>query len=142
MKGFFVDTNIFLRHFTGAPSDQAEHARSLLAAIEQGELSAWTTETVIAEIVWTLSGPRFRIPRAQVASFLTPLLTLTGLNVPRKQMYARVFDLYIETGIDYVDAYHAALVERRNQTALWSFDAHFDRVAGLTRLEPGRDPLR
>lgn len=142
MKGFFVDTNIFLRHFTGAPADQAAHARSLLAAIERGEIWAWTTETVIAELVWTLTGPQFRIPRASVVAFLGPLLTLTGLNVPRKQMYGRVFDLYVERGIDYVDAYHAALVEGRKQTALWSFDAYFDRVPGLSRLEPGRDELR
>ena len=35
-----------------------------------------------------------------------------------------------------VDAFHAALLESRGETALYSFDAHFDRVPTLQRREP------
>ncbi|MDQ6694361.1 MAG: hypothetical protein M3014_08045 [Chloroflexota bacterium] len=48
----------------------------------------------------------------------------------------RVFDLYTSLPLDYVDAYNAALIEDREQFELYSYDAHFDRVNGLTRLEP------
>lgn len=34
------------------------------------------------------------------------------------------------------DAYHAALIENRGEQELYSYDADFDRISGLHRLEP------
>jgi len=136
MTGVFIDTNIFLRHLTGDHPTHSQAARALLEAVERGEMAAWTTETVITEIVWTLSGSTYHQTPQQIVGLLAPLLSLAGLHVPRKRLYARVFDLYATTGIDFVDAYHAALVEQRGQRDLWSFDTDFDRVKGLHRLDP------
>ena len=39
--------------------------------------------------------------------------------------------------MDFIDAYNAAFIlHRHGPTKLYSFDAHFDRVPELTRLEP------
>lgn len=38
--------------------------------------------------------------------------------------------------IDYVDAYHAALVESRGQRELYSYDTDFDLIGGMHRLDP------
>jgi len=54
----------------------------------------------------------------------------------QKQLFAQVFDLYATLPIDYVDAYHAALLLNRDAVSLYSFDADFDRVPGLRRQEP------
>lgn len=141
MKGVFLDTNVFLRHLTGDHPQHSPAARALFEAIERGDVAVWTTETVLTEIVWTLSGSVYNQSPAQIAAALASLLSLPGLHVPRKRMYPRVLELYTTLGIDYVDAYHAALIESRGQHGVWSFDAHFDRITDMHRLDPARDPL-
>ncbi|MCL5960759.1 MAG: hypothetical protein M1358_15900 [Chloroflexi bacterium] len=45
-------------------------------------------------------------------------------------------NLYTSLPIDYVDACHAALLESRKEQELYSYDAHFDEIEGVRRLEP------
>ena len=45
-------------------------------------------------------------------------------------------DLFVSLRIDYIDAYHAALVELRASPESYSYDTHFDRVASVRRIEP------
>jgi len=71
-----------------------------------------------------------------IRDILLPLISLPGLKLPHKRMYARVFELYTSLPIDYVDAYHAALMENRGEPEVYSYDTDFDRIAGITRLEP------
>ena len=71
-----------------------------------------------------------------VAGHAAPSLKLVNLKLEHKQLYARVFELFVDYPIDYVDAYHAALLERSNQTELLSFDKDFDGLPMLTRREP------
>ena len=59
-------------------------------------------------------------------------------RVEHKRMYRRAFERYTALRIDYNDCYHAALLEAPHEAELWSFDSHFDRVAGMRRVEPGR----
>ena len=61
---------------------------------------------------------------------------MPALRVDAKHVLPRAFDLYLTTSIDWVDAYHAAVVESRGETELVSFDRDFDRVPGLRRREP------
>lgn len=139
MNGVFIDTNIFLRHLTGDHPEHSPAARALFEAIHQGRISGWTTETVITEIVWTLSGSIYhQTPRA-IVDLLAPLVSLPGLHIPRKRLYGRVFELYATARIGFVDAYHAALIEQRGESELWSFDTDFDRIEGLRRLDPAVD---
>ena len=67
---------------------------------------------------------------------LLPLIELSQLKLPHKRLYRRVFELYTTLPLDYVDAYHVALTERRGSRSVLSYDRHFDRVPGIDRLEP------
>lgn len=137
MQGIFLDTNIFLRHLLNDLPDQSAACRELIRSIEDGHIVAWTTDLVIAEIVFVLANPKtYDVSRAGIRDLLLPLINLAGLKIERKRLYPRVFDLYVSRPIDYVDAYHAALIESGQQGQLYSFDAHFDSIDGLTRLEP------
>lgn len=85
-----------------------------------------------------LENPKtYNIPRSDIADTLLLLLSLPHLQVEHKRLFWRVFALYVSHPIDYVDAYHAALVEQYSQGELLSFDRHFDLVDGLKRIEPG-----
>lgn len=133
----FIDTNIFLRHLTRDDPQKARACFTLIEAIEQGKLSAWTSDLVIAELVFILSQKdTYNLSRDAIRDILLPLINLPGLKLAHKRMYARVFELYTSLPIDYVDAYHAALMERRGALELYSYDTDFDRIPGITRLEP------
>lgn len=133
----FLDTNIFLRHLINDDSQRSPACLALIEGIEKGRLIAWTSDLVIAEIVFVLSNKyTYDLDRETIRDLLLPLINLPGLKLPRKRLYRQVFELYTTLAIDYVDAYHAALIETSEERELYSYDMDFDRIAGITRLEP------
>jgi predicted nucleic acid-binding protein len=137
MQGTFLDTNIFLRHLLNDIPDQSKAARDLFVSIEQKRTLAWTSPLVIAEIIFVLENPKTdNVARADLRDQLLALVGLPNPKLERKQLYPRIFELYVTLPIDYVDAYHAALLEYYRQSELYSFDHDFDAVPGITRREP------
>ncbi len=136
MNGLFLDTNILLRHLLNDHTTQSPACFRLVQSLERGEKTAWTTHLVVAEVVWVLSHAPYDVPRETIGELLLPIISLPGLRLPGKRMFQRVFDLYASQPIDYVDAYHVALVEQHGQVGVWSYDTHFDRIAGIERREP------
>jgi len=133
----FLDTNIFLRQILNDLPDQSPACLALFQAIERGEIAVWTTDLAIAEVVYVLAGRRtYAFPRAAIRDALLPLLELSHLRLARKRIYTRVFELYVNLPISFVDAFHIALVETRPDKEVYSFDADFDRVSGVRRLRP------
>ncbi|HKG25715.1 MAG TPA: type II toxin-antitoxin system VapC family toxin [Thermomicrobiales bacterium] len=133
----FLDANIFVRHITGDHETHSPAARALFDDIELGRATAWTTDLTIAEAVYVLASKRtYHLDRPSVRAGLLPLINLPGLELPSKALYPRAFDLYVAHPIDFHDAFHAALIESRGETELYSFDQDFDRIPSLTRFEP------
>lgn len=133
----FVDTNVFLRHVLNDDPRKSPACLALLQSIEQGRVDGWTSELVISEVVFVLGNKRsYDFGREVIRDALLPLIELSALKVPNRRLYRRVFELYTSLPIDYVDAYHVALMESRGETELYSYDADFDRVPSLRRLEP------
>lgn len=133
----FLDANIFIRHLTTDDPAKAKACFSLIQQIEQGQVSAWTSNLVIAELVFVLTSKKtYGLSRDAVRDLLLPLISLPGLKVAHKHLYHRIFELYTALPIDFIDAYHAALIENLGESELYSYDTHFDRVSGLKRLEP------
>lgn len=133
----FLDTNIFLRHLANDDPVRSPACLALIHAIEQGRLDSWTSDLVIAEMVFVLSNKRtYKLDREKIRDLILSLISLPGLKLANKRLYNRVFDLYVALPIDYVDAYHAALIEAREGHELYSYDLDFDQIPSLTRLEP------
>ena len=134
----FLDTNIFLRHLLADEPTHSPAARRLLAAVEQGQLAAWTSAQVVAEVVFVLGNRKtYNKSREFIRDTLLPLLELPGLKLANKRLYRRVFALYAAwPKLSYVDAYHAALVEQQSPPELYSFDNDFDAIPTVTRLDP------
>jgi predicted nucleic acid-binding protein len=135
MSQYFVDTNILLRHLLNDDPLLSAVAQDIVRGVEHGDIVAWTSELVIAELVFVLSGKStYGLFPAEIGERLLPIIGLPGLELAHKHMYRRVFELYVNLGIDYIDAYNVALMEREGELNILSFDRHFDRVPGLTRL--------
>lgn len=134
----FLDTNVFLRYLT---RDDERKSRACLVLFEQmrdGIELATTSETVLAEVAYVLSGRgQYRLPHAEISEYLRPLLELSGMRLADVGVYQRALDLYAErTYLDLEDALSVAHMERAGMTEIVSYDRDFDRIPGVTRVEP------
>ena len=133
----FLDANILIRHLTNDDPVKSPAAFALIQAIEQGSVTVWTSELIIAEVVFVLSSKTlYSMDRATISDLLLPIINLPGIKLANKRVYNVVFDLYTRLNIDYTDAYNAALALHSNRPDVYSYDKHFDRVPGIKRLEP------
>ncbi len=133
----FLDTNILLRHILNDDPHKSAACLALIQAIERGDMTVWTSELAIAEVVFVLESKRtYNLPREAIRDVLLPLLGLPGIKLTHKRLYPRIFDLYTHLLVDFIDCYHVALMEQRNNRTLFSYDTDFDKISGLTRREP------
>ena len=72
----------------------------------------------------------------EVHARLYPRSALEGLKLADRRKYFRALDLYINHNIDFEDALTVAEMELHQIDELYSYDEDFDKVAGVTRLEP------
>jgi predicted nucleic acid-binding protein len=59
-----------------------------------------------------------------------------NIILPGKLRFYKVFDLYVDLNISFVNAYHAVLMQQGRLNQIVSFDRGFDRVPGIKRVEP------
>ena len=96
----FLDANILLRHLRQDHPDHSPRATALLKRIEQGQLQVHLSDMTIAETVFTLQ--RFyKVPKAQIAQALLPLINLPTIKLARKKRFATVFDFYARLNLWY-----------------------------------------
>jgi uncharacterized protein len=130
----FLDTNILLRHLRQDDPILSPKATAILERIEQGELSARTSDIVIFETVFSLQRS-YRVPREEIAAALLPIIELPGIILPGKRQFRRVFDLYLTQSLGFADCYHVVLMQRSKLTEVLSFDTDFDKIPGIRRRE-------
>lgn len=137
MEYAFLDANVILRYLLRDDEIKAQHCLELLEKAERREIALRTTDLVIAELVWVLeSTVTYNLPRERIRELLLPVILLPGLKLPGKKLYRRVFDLYVEEDIDFIDAYNAVQMGKQRLTRIYSYDSGFDRIAGVSRVEP------
>ena len=131
----FVDTNVLIHYLTGEDDAKAKRCLALLQRAQNRAADLFTSDLVVAEAVWVLQS-RSGVSRERIRDLLLPVMRLPGLRVPNKQSWPRVFDLYCERRIDFIDAYNAVTMERAGITDIYSYDRDFDGLEGITRMEP------
>jgi uncharacterized protein len=131
----FLDTNVILRHLLADDPEQSPRATAFLTRVEEGSVRVRTADTVVFEAVFTLER-RYRLAKEKIREALLPLLQLSGIVLPGKRQYEEVFALYVKLDLPFADAYDAVLAKRSEEPQVVSFDRHFDRIPGITRIEP------
>ena len=130
-----IDANIILRFLTNDLPEQANQAASLLQKLEEGTERAWLPDLFLTDIIWVLEG-YYQQPRTQIREWITTILSLPGLEFSNKEIALTALDLYVENKIDWSDAFTASQMLAGGIKEIISFDQHFDRVKGVTRIEP------
>lgn len=133
-----LDANVILRHITKDNPDQSPRAYALLKGLERGRRSLVITEAVIVEVVYVLASRNlYNLPREEIRTHLSAVLSLRGLRLAHKPMYLRALDLYVtHRQLSFVDALNVAYLERLKASEIVSFDRGYDRVPGIRRQEP------
>ena len=137
MECAFLDANVILRYLLRDDEIKAQHCLQLLEKAERREIILRTTDLVVAELVWVLESPvTYDLPREKVKELLLPVILLPGLKLPGKKLYRQIFDLYIDRGIDFIDAYNVIHMGKQRLTRIYSYDSDFDKIADISRVEP------
>ena len=131
----FVDTNVFLRYLTGDDRLRYGRCRELFEKAVRGEVSLFTSEMVIAELVWTLQS-FYKVPKAEVIEKVLIILNTPNLHIPDKDLIAEALLVYGRKKIDYIDAYNAAFMRQHRSSEIFSYDTDFDLMDGVNRTEP------
>lgn len=135
MADVFLDTNVLLRHVLADHTEQSPRATAFLQRVEQGEIRVHLTDFVILETVFTLEWS-YRRSKDLIRAALLPLIDLPSVALPGKRRFPQVFDFYVDLNLSFADAYHAAVLLQLGVDEVLSFDHRFDRVPGITRVEP------
>lgn len=126
-----LDTNVLVRHLTGDPPGQARRATAFLRARHELIL----TDLVVAEMVYVLES-FYERPRLEISEMTRALLALPSVAVVDHDLLLRAVELYEIVGLDFAEAYLAALAELSDVNQVASFDRQIDRVKTIKRVEP------
>lgn len=127
----FVDTNIFVRHLTGDPPEQARRATAVLESDEPLLL----TDLIAAEVVYVLESV-YEAPREQVAISLRSIVVFDGVVSADPLLLLRAIEIYEVDRLDFADAYLIAAAESHGINRVLSFDRSIDRMTTIERVEP------
>lgn len=136
-KSLVIDANIILRAMLEDIPDQAAKVRNLLGKAEAGELLLLIPEPVLSDVVYVLG--RMKIPNEEIAQAVRRWLNLPGvasLGIDIGVVHTSL-DLFVEKNIKWPDALIAAHMIASGYTEVCTFDRHFDRIQGISRVEPG-----
>jgi predicted nucleic acid-binding protein len=138
MNTQFVDTSIFLRHLTGDDPKKAQACFQLFQEAEENKVSLFTSQAIIAEMVYILSSSTeiYKLSQEEIRARLYPLLLMPGLKLTHRKTYLRALDLYATHSLDFEDALTVAHMERRKIKEVFTYARGFDRIPTIKRLEP------
>ncbi len=131
----FIDTNIFLRYLLWDDAKKANQCKKLFTSALENKIQLFTTELVIAEIIWTLSS-FYKYPREKVAEAVLRVLSLETLHVPNKAILMEAVGLFLLKNIDFIDAYNAVVMHDKDIKSIYTYDKHFDLIKSIQRQEP------
>ena len=136
MKEAFVDANVVLRYLTKDPSTMAEASLKLFGAAQKGKISLRLISITVAEVVWVLES-FYSYSKSQIAETLSQFLVSDGLKVENLDLIIEALSLYQKKNLDFADAFLSVVSLGDDHPIIYSFDHDFDRVTGISRLEPG-----
>ena len=132
-----IDTDVIVRLLSGDDPLKQERSRRLFKQIELGEVTVIAPVTVIADCFYVLTSPSlYHLPKSEAAALLRPILRLPHFRAVNRRQVLRALEICANANLSFGDAYIAATMEQVGSTEVYSFDRGFDRLRGLTRLEP------
>ena len=135
-KRCFIDTNVFLRTLVREDPRVHEESLALMRAIRIGKVYAYTSPTVLAEVLWVLQS-FYKLPKQETIDALYSIVRLRHLKIESHEQVPVALELYEHHSIKFIDALIASDGRILQGTLpLVSYDKEFNRVPGVVRYEP------
>ncbi len=135
MKSSFIDTNVFLRFLTADDKEKYAKCTRLFEGTVKGKEILFTSDVVIAEVVWTLLS-FYKVPKQEVVEKVSVILNTPNLKIEHHKILTEALAIYGMKNIDFIDAYNAAYMRHKKLDKIYSYDTDFDKIELLKRLEP------
>jgi predicted nucleic acid-binding protein len=121
----------------GQPHVYKESCVWIMSEVAAGGLDVAIDTEIVQEILYHYGAlQRWDVAVALATDLLTLVPTIYPVRVADAQLAVTLFAQYAPQGISARDLVHAAVMHNRDLTQIISVDAHFDRIAGITRLDP------
>lgn len=131
-----IDTNIIIRFLVGDGGDQATKARNLFQNAADGKVILVIPEIVFIETVHVLRS-YYKTNKADIANALRCLIRLPGVETTTSTtVLTKGLDNFEAVNTPWPDALIAAHALNVNIPEIYSFDGHFDRFHGITKMIP------
>ena len=132
---YFIDSNIFLRVIVEEDKKSFSECRDLLQKIEDGKFRGFSSNIVMAEIVWVLSS-FYKLKKEKILVGLSGIRNLKGLNLVDKFRFDLALRLYSRFQVKFIDSLIASIPEISSKAwQVVSYDRDFDKF-GISRVEP------
>lgn len=132
-KKRFIDTNILIHTLFDVDPEKQNACTGLFKRAAQGTVSLWTSEWVIAELVWFLT--KQKIAWKDIKKIIGKILVTKGLEVHNKDTLLGVLSTCTQSS-DFNDVLHIVLASKNGIVDGYSYDKGLDKVGRFKRLEP------
>lgn len=134
---YFVDTNIFLRVLIKENELAFNQSYKVLELIKSGEIKAFTSNLVLAEINFVL-GKIYNFTKAEIIASLKSIVNLKNLKISDKGNIVAGIFLYEHYNVKFIDALIVANdTVLKNKAKIISYDKDFDAL-GRQRIDPSQ----
>ena len=132
----FLDTNFFGRLLLNDIPEHVSIVQTAMVQIQNGQLIAETSETVIIELVYLLHKTS-SLPKSSVAQGVRAVLAVSNILIPNRASLGDAIAIWDSSpAVSFADAFHLALTASTNHKRIFSFDkALSNRVEGVVRVE-------
>ncbi len=131
-----VDTNGILRPLLQDHAEQSPRVIAWFDLPREERPRLRVAPSTLSEVVFVLTGARMKLPRERVVQYLDIVMEMP-FEFDNAAVVARAMELYRTVHDDWDDCLVAAYALEYNDGVVFSFDAGFDRIPGITRIEPG-----
>ncbi len=109
---------------------------NLIRQMRDGQITVTTSDAIIAEAIYILSGPPYLATRADIATHMLAVLEQPSFVASQKHVWRSSFEIWLEhRGLSFVDAMSAAYSLHGNHE-LATFDKRLSRHPGLKVYRP------
>lgn len=124
----FLDTNIFLRYFVQDDESAAKRTERLFKRVIDGEITCFTNNMVIVEIIWVLE-KYYEWEKGEVCENIELVLNTPNIRIAERNIIRSAIDTYKEMNIDFIDSYNHAYIKAYNSSQIYSYDRHYDMLS-------------
>jgi predicted nucleic acid-binding protein len=132
----FLDISVPM-YAAGRPHACRDACVWIMTEIAEGRIVVAIDTEIIQEVLYRYGAlQRWDIAVAMASDLLDLIPTVHPIRLVDVRLALELFERYAPQGVSARDVIHAAVMQNNDMIEIISTDEHFDRIAGIRRLDP------